>query len=53
MKLSERGFITLVLVVTIVICTFLLTVINNIQEVQSQKWQEELQIQSEYGGLNE
>lgn len=46
-KLSERGVITLILVLTVIISTFLLTVITNIQEVHSQEWQQEIGIQLE------
>lgn len=46
-KLSERGVITLILVLTVIISTFLLTVITNIQEVHSQEWQKEIGIQFE------
>lgn len=46
-KLSERGIITLILVLTVIISTFLLTVITNIQEVHSQEWQKEIGIQLE------
>lgn len=46
-KLSERGVITLILVLTVIISTFLLTLITNIQEVHSQEWQQEIGIQLE------
>ena len=46
-KLSERGIITLILVLTVIISTFLLTLITNIQEVHSQEWQKEIGIQFE------
>lgn len=41
-KLSERGVITLILVLTVIISTFLLTVITNIQEVHSNQWQKDI-----------
>ena len=41
-KLSERGVITLILVLTVIISTFLLTVITNIQEVRSNQWQQDI-----------
>ena len=46
-KLSERGVITLILVLTVIISTFLLTLITNIQGVHSQEWQKEIGIQFE------
>lgn len=46
-KLSERGVITLILVLTVIISAFLLTVITNIQEVHSRQWQQEIGIQLE------
>lgn len=47
MKVSERGLATTILVFVIIVGTFLLTVINNIQEVATSEWQENIGIKIE------
>ena len=46
-KLSDRGLSTIILIIAVVIGTVLMTVINNIQEVHSRQWQQEIGIQLE------
>lgn len=41
-KISDRGLSTIILIIAVVIGTVLITVINNIQEVHSKQWQQEI-----------
>ena len=49
-KLSDRGLSTIILIIAVVIGTVLITVINNIQEVHSNQWQQEIGIQCDRSG---
>ena len=46
-KISDRGLSTIILIIAVIIGTVLMTVINNIQEVHSRQWQQEIGIQFE------
>lgn len=46
-KLSDRGFETLMFIALIVAIIVSIIVVNNIQEVQSKKWQQEQGIEVE------
>lgn len=46
-KLSDRGFETLMFIALIVAIIVSIIVVNNIQEVQSKKWQKEQVVEVE------
>lgn len=46
-ELSDRGFETLMLIALIVAIIVSIIVVNNIQEVQSQRWENEKEIKVE------
>lgn len=43
-KLSNRGIATAILIGLIIVGTIAICVVNNIQEVQSRQWREEIKL---------